>query len=68
MSKPERPWVVTPHGPLVKHEANLWTVAGRLPGAPITRRMAIARRRDGTLVFYHAIPLDDAALAEVLAW
>jgi len=68
MSKPERPWIVSPHGPLVKHEANLWTVDGMVPGAPIPRRMAIVRRRDGTLVFYHPIPLADAALAEVLAW
>jgi hypothetical protein len=68
MSKPERPWVVTPHGPIVEHEPNLWTVEGRLPGAPIPRRMSIVRRADGTLVFFHAIPLEEAALAEVLAW
>jgi hypothetical protein len=68
MAKPERPWIVTAHGPIVKHESNLWTVEGRLPGAPIPRRMAIARCRNGTLVFYHAIPLEDRALAEVLAW
>jgi len=68
MSKPERPWIVTPHGPIVKHEANLWTVDGRLPGAPVPRRMSIARRQDGTLVFYHPIPLEEAALAEVRAW
>jgi hypothetical protein len=68
MSKPERPWIVTPHGPIVEHEPNLWTVEGRLPGAPIPRRMSIVRRADGTLVFFHAIPLEEAALAEVLAW
>jgi hypothetical protein len=68
MSKPERPWIVTPHRPIVKHEANLWTVDGRLPGTPVPRRMSIARRQDGTLVFYHAIPLEESALAEVLAW
>jgi hypothetical protein len=68
MAKPERPWIVTPHGPIVKHEANLWTVEGRLPGAPIPRRMAMVRRRDGTLVFFHAIPLEERALGEVLAW
>ena len=68
MPKPERPWIVTPHGPIVKHEANLWSVEGRLPGAPIPRRMSIVRRADGTLVFFHAIPLEEPALAEVLAW
>ncbi len=68
MSKPERPWIVTPHRPIVKHETNLWTVDGRLPGTSVPRRMAMVRRQDGTLVFYHAIPLAEAALAEVLAW
>jgi hypothetical protein len=68
MPTPERPWIVSPHGPLQKHEANLWTVQGRLPGGPISRRMSIVRRRDGTLVFYHPIPLEERALAEVLAW
>jgi hypothetical protein len=68
MARPERPWIVTPHGPLVKHEANLWSVEGRLPGAPVPRRMTIVRRRGGTLIFYHAIPLAEPALAEVLAW
>jgi hypothetical protein len=66
MPRPERPWIVTPHGPIVKHEANLWTVDGRLPGAPVPRRMSMVRRQDGTLVFYHPIPLEEAALAEVL--
>lgn len=60
--------MVTPHEPIVKHEANLWTVQGKVPGGPVTRRMSIVRRRDGTLVFYHPIPLEEAALAEVLAW
>lgn len=68
MPRPERPWIVTPHSPLVKHEANLWTVDGRLPGAPIPRRMSMVRRQDGTVVFYHPIPLEEAALAEVRAW
>jgi hypothetical protein len=68
MPRPERPWIVTPHGPIVKHEANLWTVDGLLPGTPVPRRMAMARRQDGTVVCYHAIPLQESALAEVLAW
>ena len=68
MPKSERPWIVTPHGPIVKHEANLWTVDGRLPGAPVPRRMSMVRRQDGTVVFYHPIPLEEAALAEVRAW
>jgi hypothetical protein len=68
MPRTERPWIVTPHGPIVKHEDNLWTVDGLLPGTPVPRRMAMARRLDGTVVCYHAIPLEASALAEVLAW
>ncbi|MGC4000791.1 MAG: hypothetical protein QM767_26405 [Anaeromyxobacter sp.] len=68
MPTSERPWIVSPHEPIVKHEANLWTVQGRLGKGPITRRMSIVRRRDGSLVFYHPVPLDEGALAEVLAW
>jgi hypothetical protein len=68
MTKPERPWIVSPHGPIVKHEPNLWTVEGKVPGGPITRRMSIVRRGDGTLVFYHPVPLAEPQLAEVLAW
>jgi hypothetical protein len=68
MPPPERPWIVSPHGPIEKHEANLWTVQGRLPGGPVTRRMSIVRRSDGSLVFYHPVPLEERALAEVLAW
>jgi hypothetical protein len=64
-----RPWTVSPHEPIQKLEANLWVVEGTVPTpGGIRRRMAIIRREDGSLWFYHAIPLDDAALAEVQAW
>lgn len=64
-----RPWIVTAHDPIVKHEDNLWTVAGDVPGLNgIRRRMAIVKLADGRLLFYNAIPLDDATLAEVKAW
>ena len=36
-----------------------------VPGAPFHRRMVIARRGDGKLLFFHAIPLEDDALAKV---
>ncbi len=39
-----------------------------VPGAKSNRRMSIVRLADGGLVFYHAIPLAEEALAEVLAW
>jgi hypothetical protein len=65
MAKPPRPWLVTRHGKLEKLEDNLWAVEGDVPGAPFRRRMTIVRRSDGTLLFFHAMPLDDATLREV---
>jgi hypothetical protein len=62
-----RPWIVTPHSPLRQLEENLWTVDGQVPGAPMSRRMCIVKRADGKLLFFHAIPLDDATLAQVKA-
>jgi hypothetical protein len=63
----KRSWKVTPHEDLVQHEENLWSVEGMVPGAPFRRRMCIARRSDGTLVFFHAIPLEDKVLEQVKA-
>jgi hypothetical protein len=65
MAKARRGWIVTKHGPLQKLDDNLWAVEGRTPGVPIQRRMVIARKGDGALVFFHAIPLDDKTLEEV---
>lgn len=68
MSKP-RPWIVSPHGPIDKLDDNLWLVEGAVPvPGGIRRRMAIIRRSDGTLLFFHAMPLADPELAEVTAW
>jgi hypothetical protein len=66
--KPRRPWTVTPHEPLQKLEENLWVVGSQVPKVPINRRMAIVKLSDGKLLFYHAVPLEDSALAEVKAW
>lgn len=66
--KPRRPWTVLPHSTLQKIEENLWAVENNVPGTSIGRRMCILKRTDGSLLFYHAIPLDEATLAEVKAW
>ena len=68
MAKAKRPWVVNPHGEIQKIEDNLWAVENFVPGAKFKRRMCIIKRSDGTLLFFHAIPLEDSALAEVKAW
>jgi len=65
MAKTPRPWIVTPHGPVEQLEDNLWVVESTVPGTPMGRRMAIIRRSDGKLIFYQAVPLDDATLAKV---
>jgi hypothetical protein len=68
MPKPHRPWIVTPHQPIEKHDDNLWSVQSMVPNVPISRRMVIVKRTDGTLLFFHAVPLEPPAMEEVLAW
>ena len=63
-----RPWTVLRHDPIEKHEDNLWTVAGDLPGIPFIRRMSIVKLSNGDLLFFNAVPLSDAALEEVRGW
>jgi hypothetical protein len=68
MARTPRPWIVTPHDPPQKLEENLWIVEGEVPKMAMRRRMMIARRADGGLLFFNAVPLRDDALAEVKAW
>jgi hypothetical protein len=68
MAKAPRPWTVTPHKPLEKVDENLWTVESAVPGLPVNRRMFIVKLGDGSLLFYHAVPLEEAALDEIRAW
>lgn len=69
MPKEPRPWIVTPHDPIQKLDENLWAVDGQVPGmAAFRRRMVMARRGDGTLVFFNAVPLREDALGEIERW
>jgi hypothetical protein len=69
MARSPRPWTVTRHDPIEKLEENLWAVQGDVPGIPFKRRMFIVKLADGRLLFGGAaVPLEDAALAEVTAW
>lgn len=68
MASQRREWTVTEHEPIEKLDDNLWAVQGLVPGASFPRRMCIVRRGDGTLLFFHAVPLDEPALAAVAAW
>lgn len=61
MPQPLQTWKVLPHGKLTALEENLLTVVGELkmPLAEFPRRMTVARLRDGRLVIYSAIALDE---------
>ncbi len=71
MTTTPRPWTVLPHDPLLQLDDDLWCVRAPLPGLPATvdvgRRMSIARAADGALVFFNAVPVDDATLAAISA-
>jgi hypothetical protein len=54
-------WKVLPHGKLAQVDDGLLTVTGdiRMPLVDFERRMTVARLRDGRLVVYSAIALDE---------
>lgn len=61
MAKTFEKWTVLPHGKLTQVEENLLTVVGDLP-MPVgefPRRMTVARLRDGRLVIFSAMALDE---------
>lgn len=61
MPQPFQTWKVLPHGKLSVIDDNLLTVVGELhmPLGDFPRRMTVARLRDGRLVIYSAIALDE---------
>ncbi len=68
MAKPFREWTVLPHGKLTRVDDNLLSVTGVLrmpPMGDVERRMTVVRLRDGRLVAYSAIALDDAEMSEL---
>ena len=66
-NKPPRAWTVEQHSELKKIDDNLWGVESYVPGARIPRRMCIIKRSDGSLLFFHAIPVDEQILAQIRA-
>lgn len=58
-------WNALPHGPLLAHEENLWSVEGQLPNMKLGRRMTVARTAGGRLIVHSAVALDDAGMAAV---
>lgn len=65
MAKPFETWTVLPHGRLSALDDNLLTVVGDLPmpGGGFPRRMTVARLRDGRLVIFSAVALDEPEMA-----
>lgn len=67
MAKTFEKWTVLPHGRLTQIEENLLTVVGELPMplGEFPRRMTVARLRDGRLVIFSAIALDEPEMAQL---
>lgn len=67
MPQPFQSWKVLPHGKLSLVEDNLLTVVGELhmPLGDFPRRMTVARLRDGRLVIYSAIALDEREMETI---
>jgi hypothetical protein len=65
MSASDQRWKVLPHGRLTAVDDDIMTVVGDLsmPLTRIPRRMTVVRLRDGRLVVFSAIALDDESMA-----
>lgn len=63
-------WKVLPHDALVELEDGILTVTGdiKMPLAHLKRRMTIVRLKDGGLVVYSAIALDENEMARIEAY
>jgi len=63
-------WKVLPHGPLTAVDDKVWTVTGTLhmPVGDFERRMCVVRLRDGRLVIWSAIALDESEMARLEAF
>jgi hypothetical protein len=61
-------WTVLPHGPIERLSERLWRLEGSLPGMPLRRVMAVARRSDGGLVVHNPIAVEPPVIAELEAW
>jgi hypothetical protein len=65
MTKPFSEWTVLPHGRLMRFDDNLRSVTGvlRTPMGDVQRRMTVVRVKDGCLIVYSAIALDEAEMS-----
>jgi hypothetical protein len=65
MTAPLDTWKVLPHGKVSNVDSNVQTVVGQIhmPIGEFERRMTVARLREGRLVVYSAIALDEDEMA-----
>lgn len=70
MTAPHRQWTVLPHERLAALEDNVLTVAGqvKIPAGSLPRRMTAVRLRDGRLVIFSAIALNEDGMSELEAF
>jgi hypothetical protein len=66
MPKPFTEWTVLPHDPVEKIADNLWRVSGKM--GVVQRQMVLARRKDGGVVVYNGVALEEPAMKELEAW
>jgi hypothetical protein len=61
MSKPLEKWKVLPHGKLLEIDENILSVVGQIhmPLVDLPRRMTVVRLKDGRLVVFNAIALNE---------
>jgi len=59
-------WTVLPHRPIEKLTENLWRVSGMM--GSVQRQLVLARMRDGRVVVFNAIALEEPAMQELEAW
>jgi hypothetical protein len=57
-----------PHGPWRKLAPRLWEITGSLPRGKLPRNMVVHKLASGGLLIHSAVVIDEAALAEMLAW
>lgn len=70
MTAPFKTWTVLPHGTLTQIEPNILTVVGEIhmPIGDFPRRMTVVRLRDGRLVIFSAIALDEEEMKQLEAY
>jgi len=70
MTTPHTHWTVLPHGKLQSLEDSILTVTGtvKMPVGTFERRMTVVRLKDGGLVLYSPIALDEEQMGQLEAF